>query len=97
MPDITHPSQLPAVDKVLQAPGLQPLRQTYGLEACTRAVREVLGGLRQQLLDGEKAPLLADPASIVQAAQQRLEHDTAGCHPAADGDAQENTRQTSSK
>ena len=73
MPEITHPSQLPAVDKVLQVPGLQLLRHTYGLEACTQAVREVLGGLRQQLLDGEKAPVLADPASVVQAAQQRLE------------------------
>jgi L-seryl-tRNA(Ser) seleniumtransferase len=77
MPGITHPSQLPAVDKVLQAPGLQPLREAYGQEACTEAVREVLGRLRQQLLDrlgsDDEAPVQADPASIVRAAQQRLQ------------------------
>lgn len=74
--DITHPSQLPAVDKILLHPSLQPLREAYGLDACTRAVRDVLGSLRQQLLGGEEAPaagLQADPASIAQAAGLRLQ------------------------
>jgi L-seryl-tRNA(Ser) seleniumtransferase len=73
MPGITHPSQLPAVDKILQSPGLQSLREAYGQEACTQAVREVLDGFRQQLLDGSKAPVQVDQASIVQAVQQRLQ------------------------
>ena len=42
MSEITHPSQLPAVDKLLQNPAMPALRQSYGQEACTQAVRDVL-------------------------------------------------------
>lgn len=38
------------MDKVLLAGEMQALRESYGLDACTKAVRDVLTGLRQQLL-----------------------------------------------
>lgn len=75
MPAITHPSELPAVDKVLLTDALQALRQTYGLAACTQAVREVLGDLRGTLLSGESAAIAADQAdsaAIAHSAGQRL-------------------------
>ncbi|MEX8192494.1 L-seryl-tRNA(Sec) selenium transferase [Comamonas guangdongensis] len=70
-PEITHPSQLPAVDKLLLADVMQTLRHSYGLEACTQAVREVLGRLRSRLLAGEA--LHCDAADMLQEAQQQLE------------------------
>jgi len=70
-PEITHPSQLPAVDKLLLADAMQTLRRSYGLEACTQAVREVLGRLRSRLLAGEV--LHCDAADMLDEAQQRLE------------------------
>lgn len=75
-PEISHPSQLPAVDKVLLAVEMQALRQSYGLDACTKAVRDVLTGLRQQLLGAGDQPaqsVQADIGSIVQAAQRQLQ------------------------
>lgn len=76
MPAIKHPSELPAVDKVLLTDALQALRQTYGLAACTQAVREVLADLRGQLLNGAAAALpadQADAAAIAHGAGQRLQ------------------------
>ena len=79
-PEITHPSQLPAVDKVLLADAMLSLRQKYGQDACTQAVREVLTTLRKRLLQAQSqaegavaAPVFADIPGIVQTAQQQLE------------------------
>ncbi|MEG0940189.1 L-seryl-tRNA(Sec) selenium transferase, partial [Comamonas sp.] len=74
--EISHPSQLPAVDKVLLAAEMQPLREAYGLDACTKAARTVLTHLRQQLLgsaDQPGQPVQADLTSIVQSAQRLLQ------------------------
>ena len=54
MSEITHPSQLPAVDKLLQSQAMPALRQSYGQDACTQAVREVLAQARSRLLGGEQ-------------------------------------------
>ena len=75
-PEISHPSQLPAVDKVLLSTQMQALRESYGLDACTQAVRDVLTGLRQLLLgSAEQAAqsVQADITSIVQSAQRQLQ------------------------
>ena len=75
-PEISHPSQLPAVDKVLLTTAMQALRDAYGLDACTCAVRDVLTQLRQQLLGTSEQPgqpVQADLASIVQSAQRQLQ------------------------
>ncbi|CAM4103606.1 L-seryl-tRNA(Sec) selenium transferase [Comamonas aquatilis] len=75
-PEVTHPSHLPAVDKVLLTPAMQTLRESYGLDACTEAVRTVLAGLRRQLLGSDETPgvpLLVDMGDMVHSAQQRLE------------------------
>ena len=64
------------MDKVLLAGEMQALRESYGLDACTKAVRDVLTGLRQQLLGAGDQPgqsVLADIASIAQAAQRQLQ------------------------
>ena len=70
-PLINHPSQLPAVDKLLLSEAMQQLRQHYGLDACTQAVREVIGELRTRLLAGEALPL--DHSQMLAMARQRLE------------------------
>ncbi|MDR2327487.1 MAG: L-seryl-tRNA(Sec) selenium transferase [Acidovorax sp.] len=70
-PLINHPSQLPAVDKLLLSDTMQQLRQHYGLDACTQAVREVIGELRTRVLAGEALQL--DHAQMLAMAQQRLE------------------------
>lgn len=75
-PEISHPSQLPAVDKVLLTAEMMALRKSYGLDACTQAVREVLTALRQQLLrpaDQAVQVVQADIASIVQSAHKQLQ------------------------
>lgn len=75
-PEISHPSQLPAVDKVLLTAEMMALRESYGLDACTQAVREVLTALRQQLLkpaDQAVQVVQADIASIVQSAHKQLQ------------------------
>lgn len=75
-PEISHPSQLPAVDKVLLTAEMVALRKSYGLDACTQAVREVLTALRQQLLkpaDQAVQVVQADIASIVQSAHKQLQ------------------------
>ena len=74
-PEISHPSQLPAVDKVLLTAEMMALRKSYGLDACTQAVREVLTALRQQLLrpaDQAVQVVQADIASVVQSAHKQL-------------------------
>ncbi|MDR0215420.1 MAG: L-seryl-tRNA(Sec) selenium transferase [Comamonas sp.] len=70
-PLIHHPSQLPAVDKLLLSDTMQQLRQHYGLDACTQAVREVIGELRTRVLAGEALQL--DHAQMLAMTQQRLE------------------------
>lgn len=75
-PEISHPSQLPAVDKVLLTAEMMALRESYGLDACTKAVREVLTALRRQLLspaDQAVQVVQADIASIVQSAHKQLQ------------------------
>lgn len=75
-PEISHPSQLPAVDKVLLTAEMMALRKSYGLDACTQAVREVLTALRQQLLspaDQAVQVVQADIASVVQSAHKQLQ------------------------
>lgn len=75
-PEISHPSQLPAVDKVLLTAEMMALRESYGLDACTQAVREVLTALRQQLLrpaDQAVQVVQADIASVVQSAHKQLQ------------------------
>lgn len=75
-PEISHPSQLPAVDKVLLTAEMMALRESYGLDACTKAVREVLTTLRRQLLspaDQAVQVVQADIASIVQSAHKQLQ------------------------
>ena len=75
-PEISHPSQLPAVDKVLLTAEMQALRESYGLDACTKAVRDVLTQLRQQLLGSADQPgqaVQADLHSILQSAQRQLQ------------------------
>ena len=71
MSEITHPSQLPAVDKLLQNPAMPALRQSYGQEACTQAVRDVLAQARSRLLAGE--PVSADIDQLLQSAAKQLE------------------------
>ena len=44
--------QLPSVDKLLQSAALAPLRERYGHQACTQALRETLDALRDQLRAG---------------------------------------------
>ena len=76
VPEISHPSQLPAVDKVLLTAEMMALRESYGLDACTKAVREVLMALRRQLLspaDQAVQVVQADIASIVQSAHKQLQ------------------------
>ena len=76
VPEISHPSQLPAVDKVLLTAEMMALRESYGLDACTKAVREVLTALRRQLLspaDQAVQVVQADIASIVQSAHKQLQ------------------------
>lgn len=76
VPEISHPSQLPAVDKVLLTAEMMVLRESYGLDACTKAVREVLMALRRQLLspaDQAIQVVQADIASIVQSAHKQLQ------------------------
>lgn len=76
VPEISHPSQLPAVDKVLLTAEMMALREPYGLDACTKAVREVLTALRRQLLspaDQAVQVMQADIASIVQSAHKQLQ------------------------
>lgn len=75
-PEISHPSQLPAVDKVLLTAEMMALRESYGLDACTKAVREVLTVLRRQLLspaDQAVQVVQADIASIVQSTHKQLQ------------------------
>ena len=69
-PQITHPSQLPAVDKLLLSEAMQALRHSHGGEACTLAVREVLSDLRRRVLAGEV--LHCDSADMVAMASQRI-------------------------
>ena len=74
--EISHPSQLPAVDKVLLVAEMQPLREAYGLDACTTATRTVLTQLRQQLLgsaDQPGQPVQANLTSIVQSTHRQLQ------------------------
>ena len=76
VPEISHPSQLPAIDKVLLTAEMMALRESYGLDACTKAVREVLMALRRQLLspaDQAVQVVQADIASIVQSAHKQLQ------------------------
>ena len=70
MSEITHPSQLPAVDKLLLQKPMEALRQSYGLDACTRAVREVLAQTRSRVLAGEA--ITATPADLIALAEQQL-------------------------
>ena len=63
-PEISHPSQLPAVDKVLLAIEMQVLRESYGLDACTKAVRDVLTGLLTSLLAQGTEPFAACCAAV---------------------------------
>ena len=69
-PLINHPSQLPAVDKLLLSEAMQHCA-SYGLDACTQAVREVIGELRTRVLAGEAQPL--DHSQMLAMARQRLE------------------------
>ena len=74
--EITHPSQLPAVDKVLLADAMQALRDAYGLDACTQAVRHILTQLRTRLLakTPDTAPVTASMESIIQSSEQWLKN-----------------------
>ena len=70
MSEITHPSQLPAVDKLLQNQAMPALRQSYGQNACTEAVRDVLAQARSRLLAGERVSGEID--HLLTLAQQQL-------------------------
>jgi L-seryl-tRNA(Ser) seleniumtransferase len=70
MSEITHPSQLPAVDKLLQNQAMPALRQSYGQNACTLAVREVLAHARSRLLAGERVS--GDIDHLLTLVQQQL-------------------------
>jgi len=65
--------QLPSVDKLLQSAALAALRDRYGHQACTQALRETLDALRDQLRAGMAlSPEATDFESLGHAAGQRL-------------------------
>lgn len=65
--------QLPSVDKLLQSAALAPLRERYGHQACTQALRETLDALRDQLRAGMVlAPDATHFERIADSATQRL-------------------------
>ena len=47
-----HPSDIPAVDRMLRLPGLQPLLDQYGRAPATAALRRLLDTLRAQAVAG---------------------------------------------
>ncbi|MFT5221303.1 MAG: L-seryl-tRNA(Ser) seleniumtransferase [Planctomycetota bacterium] len=57
MPEINTPSQLPAVDRLLNDPAAQSLIPQYGIALVTRAARNVLELSRQQVLAGQAIEL----------------------------------------
>ncbi|WP_027013700.1 L-seryl-tRNA(Sec) selenium transferase [Comamonas composti] len=71
------PLRLPAVDKVLQDAAMQSLRQSHGLDACTRAVRQALAELREQLRQqvqkADRCLATVDVSQVIAQAQVLLE------------------------
>lgn len=54
MDSLSHPQQLPSVDKILQSELFADLSACYGLDTVTSEVRDRLDALRQQLLQKNK-------------------------------------------
>jgi L-seryl-tRNA(Ser) seleniumtransferase len=69
---------LPAVQRILEEPGVQDLQKRYGREAVANAARETLAALREDILNGQvgsngSGATLASMSAVQQAVISRVE------------------------
>src|SRR5262245_29705290 len=66
-------SRLPKVDRVVEAPELEPMRKTLGRRALTAIARESIAQARERVRSGDPAPALDEVIRTVRdQAQRRL-------------------------